>query len=180
MAAVTICSDFGAPQDKVCHYFHCLPTLRDLHVHCSWPLPCPHLPPCQHRTYLLVSKEPPWTHPKPFGPFVTLSLQNSTGSVCFTPAPVQQVPESVPQPLNCQPRISTEPSGRPRNHISPPLPSPQPQHLCPRLTLSHRPCFQPLKNRKPPEENAHQLPAPRTLFSRKISNFHVEGTFSFY
>ena len=23
MAAVTICSDFGAPQNKVCHYFHC-------------------------------------------------------------------------------------------------------------------------------------------------------------
>ena len=25
MAAVTICSDFGAPQIKVCHYFHCFP-----------------------------------------------------------------------------------------------------------------------------------------------------------
>ena len=25
MAAVTICSDFGAPQNKVCHYFHCFP-----------------------------------------------------------------------------------------------------------------------------------------------------------
>ena len=25
MAAVTICSDFGAPQNKVCHCFHCLP-----------------------------------------------------------------------------------------------------------------------------------------------------------
>ena len=24
MAAVTICSDFGAPQNKVCHCFHCL------------------------------------------------------------------------------------------------------------------------------------------------------------
>ena len=23
MAAVTICSDFGAPQNKVCHFFHC-------------------------------------------------------------------------------------------------------------------------------------------------------------
>ena len=23
MAAVTICSDFGAPQNKVCHCFHC-------------------------------------------------------------------------------------------------------------------------------------------------------------
>ena len=26
MAAVTICSDFGAPQNKVCHCFHCFPT----------------------------------------------------------------------------------------------------------------------------------------------------------
>ena len=25
MAAVTICSDFGAPKNKVCHCFHCLP-----------------------------------------------------------------------------------------------------------------------------------------------------------
>ena len=25
MAAVTICSDFGAPQNKVSHYFHCFP-----------------------------------------------------------------------------------------------------------------------------------------------------------
>ena len=25
MAAVTICSDFGAPQNWVCHYFHCFP-----------------------------------------------------------------------------------------------------------------------------------------------------------
>ena len=25
MAVVTICSDFGAPQNKVCHCFHCLP-----------------------------------------------------------------------------------------------------------------------------------------------------------
>ena len=26
MAAVTICSDFGAPQNKVSHCFHCFPT----------------------------------------------------------------------------------------------------------------------------------------------------------
>ena len=25
MTAVTICSDFGAPQNKVCHCFHCIP-----------------------------------------------------------------------------------------------------------------------------------------------------------
>ena len=25
MAAITICSDFGAPQNKVCHCFHCFP-----------------------------------------------------------------------------------------------------------------------------------------------------------
>ena len=25
MAAVTICSDFGTPQNEVCHYFHCFP-----------------------------------------------------------------------------------------------------------------------------------------------------------
>ena len=25
MAAVTICSDFGAPQNKICHCFHCFP-----------------------------------------------------------------------------------------------------------------------------------------------------------
>ena len=25
MVAVTICSDFGAPQNKVCHCFHCFP-----------------------------------------------------------------------------------------------------------------------------------------------------------
>ena len=25
MAAVTICSDFGIPQNKVCHHFHCFP-----------------------------------------------------------------------------------------------------------------------------------------------------------
>ena len=25
MAAVTMCSDFGAPKNKVCHYFHCFP-----------------------------------------------------------------------------------------------------------------------------------------------------------
>ena len=25
MAAVTICSDFGAPQNKACHCFHCFP-----------------------------------------------------------------------------------------------------------------------------------------------------------
>ena len=25
LAAITICSDFGAPQNKVCHYFHCFP-----------------------------------------------------------------------------------------------------------------------------------------------------------
>ena len=25
MAAVTICSDFGAPKNKVCHCFHCFP-----------------------------------------------------------------------------------------------------------------------------------------------------------
>ena len=25
MAAVTICRDFGAPQNKVCHGFHCFP-----------------------------------------------------------------------------------------------------------------------------------------------------------
>ena len=27
MAAVTICSDFGTPQNKVCHCFHCFPTI---------------------------------------------------------------------------------------------------------------------------------------------------------
>ena len=26
MAAITICSDFGAPQNKVCYCFHCFPT----------------------------------------------------------------------------------------------------------------------------------------------------------
>jgi len=25
MAAITLCSDFGAPKSKVCHYFHCFP-----------------------------------------------------------------------------------------------------------------------------------------------------------
>ena len=25
MAAVTVCSDFGAQENKICHYFHCLP-----------------------------------------------------------------------------------------------------------------------------------------------------------
>ena len=25
MAAVTICSDFGAQENKICHCFHCLP-----------------------------------------------------------------------------------------------------------------------------------------------------------
>ena len=25
LSAVTICSDFGAPKNKVCHYFHCFP-----------------------------------------------------------------------------------------------------------------------------------------------------------
>ena len=25
MAAVTICSDFGAPQNKICHCFYCFP-----------------------------------------------------------------------------------------------------------------------------------------------------------
>ena len=25
MSAITICSDFGAPQNKVCHCFHCFP-----------------------------------------------------------------------------------------------------------------------------------------------------------
>ena len=25
MAAITICSDFGAPQNKVCHCIHCCP-----------------------------------------------------------------------------------------------------------------------------------------------------------
>ena len=27
MAVVTICSDFGAQEDKVCHCFHCFPTI---------------------------------------------------------------------------------------------------------------------------------------------------------
>ena len=27
MAAITICSDFGAPQNKVCHCFHCFPSI---------------------------------------------------------------------------------------------------------------------------------------------------------
>ena len=27
MAAVTICSDFGAKNNKVCHYFHCFPSI---------------------------------------------------------------------------------------------------------------------------------------------------------
>ena len=26
MVAVTICSDFGAQQNKICHGFHCFPT----------------------------------------------------------------------------------------------------------------------------------------------------------
>ena len=26
MAAVSICSDFGPPENKVCHCFHCFPT----------------------------------------------------------------------------------------------------------------------------------------------------------
>ena len=30
MASVTICSDFGAPQNKVCHCFHCF------HVNLPW------------------------------------------------------------------------------------------------------------------------------------------------
>ena len=27
MAAITICSDFGAPKTKVCHCFHCFPSI---------------------------------------------------------------------------------------------------------------------------------------------------------
>ena len=27
MAAVNICSDFGAPKNKVCHCFHCFPSI---------------------------------------------------------------------------------------------------------------------------------------------------------
>ena len=27
MAAVTICSDFGVPQNEICHYFHCFPSI---------------------------------------------------------------------------------------------------------------------------------------------------------
>ena len=30
MAAVTICSDFGAPQNKISHYFHCFSICREV------------------------------------------------------------------------------------------------------------------------------------------------------
>ena len=30
MAAVTICSDFGAKENKVCHYFHCFPIYHEV------------------------------------------------------------------------------------------------------------------------------------------------------
>ena len=32
MAAVTICSDFGAPENKVCHCFHCFPIYLPMKV----------------------------------------------------------------------------------------------------------------------------------------------------
>ena len=32
MTAVTICSDFGAPQNKVSHYFHCFPIYSPVSV----------------------------------------------------------------------------------------------------------------------------------------------------
>ena len=30
MAAVTICRDFGAPKNKVCHGFHCFPICHEV------------------------------------------------------------------------------------------------------------------------------------------------------
>ena len=33
MAAVTICSDFGVPQNKVCHCFHCFPVCFPIYLY---------------------------------------------------------------------------------------------------------------------------------------------------
>ena len=48
MAAVTICSDFGAPKNKVCHYFHCFPIY----------LPCSDRTGCQNLSFQNVEFKP--------------------------------------------------------------------------------------------------------------------------
>ena len=40
MAAITICSDFGAPQNKVCQCFHCLPNIKSVSVSTVSPPLC--------------------------------------------------------------------------------------------------------------------------------------------
>ena len=37
MAAITICSDFGAPQNEVCHCFHCFPIYFPWRDGTTWP-----------------------------------------------------------------------------------------------------------------------------------------------
>ena len=39
MAAITICSDFGAQKDKVWHYFHCFPIYQNRSIVCEIQTP---------------------------------------------------------------------------------------------------------------------------------------------
>ena len=64
MAAITICSDFGAPQNKVCHCFHCIPIY----------LPWSDGTGCHDLSFLNVSFKPTFHSPLSLSPRGSLVL----------------------------------------------------------------------------------------------------------
>ena len=57
IAAVTVCSDFGVQENKVCDYFHCFPIYLQCFI---LPLLSPHLSPSLH-SQLCISSFPPYS-----------------------------------------------------------------------------------------------------------------------
>ena len=74
MAAVTICSDFGAQENKVCHCFHCLPHLYIFNIY-IW---------IQWETFFSLQNYPPEKRNSPTDPCYFGKLQFlSYEGMCF-------------------------------------------------------------------------------------------------
>ena len=92
MAAITICRDFGAPQNKVCHCFHCFP------IYFPWSdgTGCHNLEKGMANHFIILALRIPWTVWKESGlnmPNSGFSVLNAWAFTCW-PARWEEEPHS--------------------------------------------------------------------------------------
>ena len=162
MAAVTVCSDFGDPQNNVCHCFYCFPSTPQFSRPRIW---------CQGGIHARRTRQAAKQHPRP-----------ARLSHC-RPAAIPRLPrERCERPGGYSPRVPRAPPLGPADAAPcPPPTAPRSSHLGRRRLLPGlQPVQAPAQRRRhllqrPPaalHELAQLLPQPPSLFHRGKLGLH--------